>query len=102
MALVGGAAKPLQPLSSAVPVINRIITQMESDDGWVQLGDVGRQLANVTSDFDPRNFGFRKLSDLVRKTDAFEIDHPNGRTLRIRAKSANEQRPKAVRKAGKQ
>ena len=27
----------------------------------------------------PRNFGFRKLSDLVRKTDAFDIDHPKGR-----------------------
>ena len=34
---------------------------MESEDGWVPLGEVGKQLANLASDFDPRTFGFRKL-----------------------------------------
>ena len=80
------SAKPLQPPSVAVPIIARVIAQMESEDGWVALGAIGTQLANLASDFDPRTFGFRKLSDLVRKTDAFEIDHPEGGTLRIRTK----------------
>jgi Fe-S-cluster formation regulator IscX/YfhJ len=53
----------------------KVITQMESEDGWVPLGEVGKQLANLASDFDPRTFGFRKLSDLVRRTNSFEIDH---------------------------
>src|SRR5687768_17203900 len=66
------AAKPLQPPSDATPIIRKIIAQMESEDGWVSLGAVGTQLANLASDFDPRTFGFRKLSDLVRKTNAFE------------------------------
>jgi Fe-S-cluster formation regulator IscX/YfhJ len=70
-----------------VPIIRKIIAQMESEDGWVPLGAVGTQLANLASDFDPRTFGFRKLSDLVRKTNAFEIDHPEGGMLRIRIKS---------------
>jgi uncharacterized LabA/DUF88 family protein len=83
-----GSTKPLQSPNAAVPIINKIIAEMESDDGWVPLGEVGRQLANFASDFDPRNFGFRKLSDLVRKTDAFDIDHPEGHALRIRTKSA--------------
>ena len=96
-----GASKPLQPPSAAVPIINKIIAQMESDDGWVPLGEVGRQLANFASDFDPRNFGFRKLSDLVRKTDAFEIEHPKGRAMRIRTKPASGSgaRPRATKKA---
>jgi uncharacterized LabA/DUF88 family protein len=81
------SAKPLQPSSAAVPIIRKIIAQMESEDGWVPLGAVGTQLANLASDFDPRTFGFRKLSDLVRKTNAFEIDHPEGGMLRIRIKS---------------
>ena len=78
--------KPLQPPSAAVPIIRKTIAQMESEDGWVPLGAVGTQLANLASDFDPRTFGFRKLSDLVRKTNAFEIDRPEGGTLRIRIK----------------
>ena len=79
-------AKPLQQPSAATPVIKKVIAQMESEDGWVPLGAVGNQLANLASDFDPRNFGFRKLSDLVRKTNAFEIEHPEGGALRIRVK----------------
>lgn len=96
-----GASKPLQPLTAAVPIINKIITQMESDDGWVPLGEVGRQLANLASDFDPRNFGFRKLGDLIRKTNAFDVEHLKGRAMRIRTKSAagNLPRPRATKKA---
>jgi uncharacterized LabA/DUF88 family protein len=81
-------ATPLQPPSKAAAIIKRVIAQMESEDGWVALGAVGNQLANLASDFDPRTFGFRKLSDLVRKTNEFEIDHPEGGTMRIRVKPA--------------
>jgi uncharacterized LabA/DUF88 family protein len=92
------APKPLQPPAEATPVIARIIAQMESEDGWVTLGAVGTQLANLASDFDPRTFGFRKLSDLVRKTDAFEIDHPKGGSLRIRLKPAEAKPAKSRRR----
>lgn len=79
-------AKPLKSPNAATPIIKKIIAQMESEDGWVPLGAVGTQLANLASDFDPRTFGFRKLSDLVRKTNDFEIAHPEGGNMRIRVK----------------
>jgi len=53
---------------------------------------VGQRLANIASDFDPRTYGYRKLSDLVRKTGAFDLDQSEGRAMRIRAKPA--QQPK--------
>jgi hypothetical protein len=53
----------------------------------VSLGAVGTQLPNLAPDFDSRTFGFRKLSDLVRNTGAFDIDHPEGGSPRIRLKS---------------
>src|SRR4029453_14343276 len=80
--------KPLQPPEAATPIIKKVISQMASEDGWVALGEVGRQLGNLASDFDPRTFGFRKLSALVRKTNAFEIDKSKGRTMRIRLNPA--------------
>lgn len=80
--------KALQPPANAATIIKRVIAQMESEDGWVRLGAVGTQLANLAPDFDPRTFGSRKLSDLVRETGAFEIDHPEGGALRIRVKPA--------------
>jgi uncharacterized LabA/DUF88 family protein len=84
------AVVPLQPASAAVPIIKKVIAQMESEDGWVPLGEVGGRLSNLASDFDPRTFGFRKLSDLVRKTNSFEIERPKGGLMRIRIKPANE------------
>jgi len=89
----GAARKALQPPSAAVPILNRVIAEMDSEDGWVGLGVVGQRLANIASDFDPRTFGYRKLSDLVRKTGAFEIDQSDGRFLRIRAKPTRRAEP---------
>jgi len=76
--------RPLRPVSDATTIIEKVISEMENDDGWVPLGAVGNQLANLASDFDSRNFGFRKLIDLVRKTEAFEVENPAGGTVRIR------------------
>lgn len=88
----GAKAAPLQPPVDAIPILMRVIEQMDTEDGWAPLGAVGNRLANLASDFDPRTFGFRKLSDLVRQTNAFELDHPEGRALRIRAKPKRSKR----------
>lgn len=94
------STKPLQQPSAAVPIIKRVIAQMESEDGWVPLGAVGTQLANLASDFDPRTFGFRKLSDLVRKTNAFDMEHPEGGSMRIRIKPTTGGRPSTKKSSG--
>jgi hypothetical protein len=82
----GASAKALEPPSAAIPLLNKAIAQMESEDGWVGLGPVGQRLANIVSDFDPRTYGYRKLSDLVRSTGAFDIDQSDGRAWRIKVR----------------
>lgn len=94
------ATKPLQSASDAIPILQRVMGQMEGEDGWVRLGAVGTQLANLAPDFDPRTFGMRKLSDLIRKTDAFDIDHPEGGSMRIRLKPSSA--PKTSRRRRRQ
>ncbi|MGH6915340.1 MAG: NYN domain-containing protein, partial [Geminicoccales bacterium] len=78
-------AKPLQPPSAALPLLRKVIAQMDDEDGWVGLGGVGQRLANLAPDFDPRTYGHVKLGDLVQKTGAFEVDRSEGR-VRIRLK----------------
>lgn len=80
------AAQPLRPASAAVPLIKKVLAQEEAEDGWVNLGTVGKQLLNLAPDFDPRTFGFRKLIDLVRKTNQFEIRQAEGGPVSIRVK----------------
>jgi hypothetical protein len=44
----------LQPLDAATPIIKKVITQMESEDGWVTLGEVGRQNVRLPQTERPR------------------------------------------------
>lgn len=84
-----GAAEPTparQSPSGALPILQKVMAQMESEDGWVGLGQLGQRLANFASDFDPRTYGCAKLSDLIRKSGGFEIDSSEGRRLRVRLK----------------
>ena len=94
-----GSSRVRQSASAAIPILTKAIAQMETEDGWVGLGVVGQRLANIASDFDPRTYGFRKLSDLVRQTGAFEMDQPDGRAVRIRAKPANPSRSRPAQGA---
>jgi uncharacterized LabA/DUF88 family protein len=48
----GSSAKALQPPSAAIPILNKAIAQMETEDSWVGLGVAGQHLANIVSDFD--------------------------------------------------
>lgn len=99
--------KAPQTPADAVPLLKTAIAQMDSDDGWVGLGALGTRLANLAADFDPRSYGVAKLSDLVRKSGAFELDQSEGRRVRVRlkpeaapsAKPRRRRRPSAARAA---
>jgi uncharacterized LabA/DUF88 family protein len=82
------APQPAHSPGSAVDILSKTIAQMDSEDGWVGLRALGQRLANVASDFDPRSYGFRNLSDLVRQSGAFEVNETEGRAMRVRAKSS--------------
>lgn len=45
-----------------------------NDNGWSHLGSVGQNIANKSSEFDPRNYGFKKLWELIKATRLFDID----------------------------
>ena len=62
-----------KPMGSPVGLIMQAIEQGADESGWAFLGAVGNYLTKIQPDFDPRLFGCRKLSDLIRKhPDAFE------------------------------
>ena len=74
----------LKPPSAATPIIKRVLAEIDSEDGWVPLSALGTQLSNSKSDFDPRTYGYKKLSELVRKAGAFELEQREGGNLRMR------------------
>lgn len=57
-----------------VDLIASSVNDLADENGWAFLGDVGTLIAKKQPDFDPRNYGFMKLTPLVRSLDAFELD----------------------------
>ena len=60
-------------IRKAKRLIASSITDLADENGWAYLGDVGNLILKKQPDFDPRNFGFTKLTPLIRSLD-FEID----------------------------
>ena len=44
------------------------------ESGWAYLGSVGQKINVRSTDFDPRNYGFRKLGDMFRAIPQFETE----------------------------
>ena len=50
------------------------VADIADDDGFADLSDLGNLLIKKQPDFDSRNFGFAKLTPLIRSLPRFEID----------------------------
>ena len=58
---------PLKPLLSSA------VAAAAQEDGWAPLSAVGSLLLKSDPSFDPRNFGFKKLGELVKKQSYLEV-----------------------------
>jgi len=57
------------------------IEAASDEDGWANLGVIGSNIVKQAPEFDPRNYGYAKLSDLAVALDHFEIKREDKRIL---------------------
>ena len=58
-----------------IELIESTIEAIADDSGWAFLGDVGNLIVKKKPEFDPRNYGFLKLTPMLKSlTDILEID----------------------------
>lgn len=67
------------PAASAVPqdMVELIADSLENlcdEDGYTLMGKLSNLLMKKQPDFDPRNYGFSKLSKMIKSLDRFEVD----------------------------
>ncbi|MDR1572627.1 MAG: NYN domain-containing protein [Clostridiales Family XIII bacterium] len=74
----GVVVKKPQPQSKErqklVKTIRTIVSEISDEDGWAFLGELGNVLNRRLPDFDTRNYGAMKLTQLIESLDAFDID----------------------------
>lgn len=57
-----------------IKLISTTISDLSDDDGWAYLGDVGNLLQKKQPNFDSRNYGFDKLTPLIKSIGNFELE----------------------------
>ncbi|WP_373378749.1 NYN domain-containing protein [Cupriavidus nantongensis] len=92
-----GAAAPTRKRSTGelrqdsrlVRLLQNAAQAVSDEDGWLTLGSMGNHIAKQAPEFDSRNYGYGKLSELVLATGLFEVETRNGgnnKTIWVRLK----------------
>ena len=76
---VGAAVKTktateLKGDTKLVDLLRNALEAASDDSGWAHLGAVGNNIAKQAPEFDPRNYGFRRLGELAVATNLFDVD----------------------------
>jgi uncharacterized LabA/DUF88 family protein len=57
-----------------VTLLRNAVEASSDESGWSHLAPVGSNIAKQAPDFDPRNYGYTKLGELVAATKLFDIE----------------------------
>ena len=85
-----GAGAKASKIPLPVKEILSAIDDASADDGWAHLGEVGTILNKLMPDFDPRNYGYRKLSDLAADMKGVQLkrtDRNGGLVVLVKRKT---------------
>ncbi|MFO7637091.1 MAG: NYN domain-containing protein [Clostridia bacterium] len=79
------AEMPALQKSELIKIISTAINDLaEDDNGWAFLGEVGNLILKKQPSFDPRNYGYMKLTPLIKHLNSFEIDERRSAKKNIR------------------
>ncbi|MFH2011173.1 MAG: NYN domain-containing protein [Pseudomonadota bacterium] len=69
--------KTVSELKKDTKLVNLLRNAVEAssdDSGWAHLASVGSNIAKQSSEFDPRNYGYKKLGELASATQLFQME----------------------------
>lgn len=64
----------LKQNTKLVNLVRNAIDVSSDESGWAHLAPVGSYIAKQSPEFDPRNYGYRKLGELIEAMGLFEIE----------------------------
>lgn len=68
----------LRQNSRLVNLLRGALEAVSDEDGWASLGGIGNYIAKQAPDFDARNYGYAKLSELVKAIGLFDSELRTG------------------------
>ena len=74
----------LRETTTLVRLLRTAVEQAAGDDGWANMGQVASYVSNNNSSFSSINYGYRKISDLIKATELFKVELRNGTAMYVR------------------
>lgn len=74
-------------------LLSRTVDDCMDETLWADLAIIGRHIAKTHPDFDPRTYGYKKLSDLLVATEGYEVktrfadEYSSHKTVLVRPKA---------------
>jgi len=90
-AIAKKSSNELKRDTKLVTLLRNAVEASSDESGWAQLASVGSNIAKQSSEFDPRNYGYAKLGELVAATKLFDTEErqigaTNSKALYVRDK----------------
>ena len=85
-AIVKKSTNELKQDNRLVSLLKNAVEASSDETGWAHLGAVGSNVAKQSPEFDPRNYGYAKLSGLINAIKLFDVEE----------RSAGEGKPKTI------
>ena len=63
-----------------IKLVKSSINDLADESGWAFLGEVGTLILKKQPNFDPRNYGFKKLLHFMKSIDSIEVDERQSET----------------------
>ncbi|MBX7255295.1 MAG: NYN domain-containing protein [Candidatus Hydrogenedentes bacterium] len=73
-AIARKSASELKQDTKLVRLIRNAVESSSDEVGWAHLANVGSNIAKQSPEFDPRNYGYAKLSELINAIKLFDIE----------------------------
>lgn len=85
------SSSELKQDTKLVTLLRNAVEASSDESGWAHLAPVGSNIAKQSPEFDSRNYGYRKLGELVSATGLFELEErqigtTESKTLYVRDK----------------
>jgi len=84
-AIVKKTSRELKQDTKLVNLLRNAVEASSDESGWAHLAPVGNTIAKQSPEFDPRNYGYNKLGELVAATKLFDTEGRQIGTTRSKA-----------------
>lgn len=97
------SSEPIEDVPDLENALRQAFDAVSRDEGWATLSSIGSYIAKNNPSFDTRLYGFRKLSDMIRKQAFVEVreaaDGASGQSLTVRLKQKEQPAPAPAKRS---